>query len=818
MTKTHFVTIAFLALLLPCFQAVAQFSLEGNAVDASTQLPLEGVVLGLEGTPRSALSDSLGNFNLANIRPGNYRLRASFVGFFPFSLDIRVTESKTLIVKLEPKNFVSEEVIIQATRSKTQDPTTNQTITKEELEKVNLGQDLPILLQTATSVVSNSDAGAGVGYTGLSIRGSDATRINVTMNGVPVNDAESHGVFWVNMPDFASSVSSVQIQRGVGTSTNGSAAFGASLNIQTNTLEKEPYAETHNSFGSFNTRKNNVLVGTGLMNEKWALDARLSRISSDGFIDRGSSDLKSFFVSAGYYGKKSLLKFNVLSGTEKTYQAWNGIPESRLNGNRQDMLDYISRNYLSSADSANLVNSGSRTYNQFTYKNQTDNYMQTHYQLFYSYDLGRKWGLNTALHYTKGAGYYEEFKPGENNSKYNLPNYIFGTDTLTTTDLIRRRWLDNDFYGATYSLTHEGDKLSFTFGGAANQYKGTHFGEVIWAQISALPDNTYRYYDNAATKTDITNYVKLGYLLSSGWRLYGDLQTQNIQYQFEGYDRNLNPTDQSVNLFFFNPKAGISYQPHKNQLFYLSYGKSQREPVRDDFVNSSPQSRPKPEWMHNGELGWRQSGKRWTLSANYYLMYYTDQLVLTGQINDVGAYIRSNVGKSYRQGVELEAAYKVLPEVQLSGNVTLSRNRISAFNYYLDDYSTGEQKLTVYKDTPIAFSPDLIASGEIRYLPIKNLEAALISKWVGRQYLDNTGNKNKSLDPYQFLNFRASYRIYVPFVKEISVQVLVNNVLNARYEANGYTWGYVYDGQVTAENFYFPQAGRNFLVGVNVRF
>jgi iron complex outermembrane receptor protein len=819
MKQTKLSVFVFLIFCLGTgFSALAQFSITGTVYDSSGGKPLEAAFVGLEGTGKVTTTNAQGGFEFTNLRPGRYVVKFAFVGFYPLSKSLNLAENVVFPIKLSSKNTYSEEVIVKATRSQKLDPTTSTLIDKEDIAKINLAQDLPILIQMSPSVVSTSDAGAGVGYTGVSIRGSDATRINVTINGIPVNDAESHGVFWVNMPDFASSVNNIQIQRGVGTSTNGSAAFGASLNIQTSTLRKEAYAETNHSFGSFNTLKNNFLVGTGLIDGKWSVDARISKISSDGFIDRGSADLFSNYLSAGYYGKKGILKFNIISGSEKTYQAWNGIPESRLRGDKAEMLNYISRNFLGSSDSAHLVNSNSRTYNSFTYKDQTDNYRQNHFQLFYSYDLGNHWGLNTALHYTKGKGYYEEFKSGESFDDYGLTQPIIGNDTLESTDLIRQRWLDNDFFGGTYSIQYEKEKFNFTLGGSANQYDGGHFGKVIWAQNSNLKDNTFEYYSNKATKNDFSNYVKIGYQITSKIRFYGDLQVRNVFYRFQGYDQNLQSTTQSANFLFINPKAGLTYQFSEQQNTYISYAKSQREPVRDDFVNSSPSSRPKSEILHNIEAGWRFENSRFKSSVNIYGMFYRNQLVLTGQINDVGAYIRSNAKESMRTGVELEAQYKIQPTLYVSGNLTLSRNQITQFKSYTDNYDDGSQVVEVYKNTPIAFSPALISAVELVWIPLKNLEAGLMGKSVGRSYLDNTGTKSRSLDPYQFLNLRASYRIYLPLVKEITVQALVNNLLDSQYETNGYTFGYISGGQQTTENFYYPQAGRNFLLGINLKF
>lgn len=809
--------LVLIPVLFGILSAQAQHLIVGKVLDVQDGHAIEGAQIVVEANGRSALSDAEGRFSILLGSAGSYRVQVRMLGYHTWMQPIQVQGETNLEINLESKNSLSEEVIISATRSQLRDPTTATNISKEALEKVNLGQDLPVLLQMAPSVITTSDAGAGVGYTGINIRGSDATRINVTVNGVPLNDAESQGVFWVNMPDFATSVSSIQIQRGVGTSTNGPAAFGASLNIQTNTLEKDAYAESSQSIGSFQTWKSNLRAGTGLINNSWAVDVRLSRIQSDGFIDRASSDLGSSYISGGYYGKKGLLKFNFIHGTEKTYQAWNGIPESRIKGDMDAMNAFADRNELSPEERNHLLQSGSRTYNPFTYKGQTDNYKQTHYQLFYSYNFNENWLLNTGLFLTKGAGYYEEFKSGQKFSSYGLPNPIIGGDTLIKTDLIRQRWLDNNFFGATYSLQYQKNNMTWTFGGVASQYRGDHFGDVIWAKVSDLKDNNFRYYENDARKTDITDYLRLNWDFGRGILLYGDVQVRAIQYRFQGFDRNLNATDQEVQMLFFNPKAGISWQMNPAQQWYLSYGKANHEPARVDFVNSSPESRPRAEQLHNLELGWRWKGKTTRATINYYLMYYKDQLVLTGQINDVGAYIRSNVDESYRMGIELESAWEMTPTLQLFANGTISRNRILSYRYFLDNYDNGGQLETLLKNAPIAFSPDYVASGGVSWFPFRNWETALEAKWVGRQYLDNTGSAAKSIDPYQFLNFRTAWNVMIPKLKRCQIQLMVNNILDARYINNGYTYGYIFGGATVNENFYFPSAGRNFLVGVNLR-
>lgn len=813
----------FIGILISGSTVFAQFSISGTISEKYDGKSISLAQLGLEGTAFASISEQNGHFEIQNIIPGRYFLRAQYPGYFPVRVPVLIKENLKIDLRMEVRNMLPEEVIVSATRSGSADPGTRSLVKKEDLEKLNLGQDLPILLQQETSVLASSDAGAGVGYTGLSIRGSDATRINVNMNGIPVNDAESHGLFWVNMPDFSSSVNSIQIQRGVGTSSNGAAAFGASLNIQTNTLRPDAWAETSHSYGSFNTLKNNIQIGTGLIDGKWSAEARVSKISSDGFINRGSSDLRSQYFSGGYYGKKGILKFVLLDGTEKTYQAWNGIPEARLLGNTQGIADFFVRNQygppiLTTADSVNLQQSGSRTYNYFNYKNQTDNYRQTHYQLFYSYEPAKNWNINTALHYTRGAGYYEEYRTADALANYTLSPLIHGSDTVLVSDLVRQRWLDNHFFGGTWSLQYHGEKLDLSWGGAANRYLGDHFGKVIWTKEGATNGNDFRYYFNDASKTDITQYIKVGYLLSPKLRLFADLQMRNIGYRFAGFDRNLNASDQKVSLNFINPKAGLTFSPDSLSQIWLWYGKSQREPVRDDFTNSSPDSRPKPEVLHNVELGWRFENRRFRSSVNLYHMEYVNQLILTGRINDVGAYIRNNVKSSYRSGLELEAAASISQKIQVNGNLTLSQNRIREYRYFVDNYDTGIQDEILLKNTAISFSPSLIASAGIVYQPFRNFEAGLQAKFAGRQYLDNTGDKAKSIDPYQFLNLRATWHIQLPLVRELQLSLLVNNLLNQAYQTSGYTFGYVYGGQRTTENFYFPQAGRNFLLGATLKF
>jgi iron complex outermembrane receptor protein len=712
-----------------------------------------------------------------------------------------------------------DNVTVSSTRIDHRSAMAYSTLSKSQIADQNLGQDLPYLLNQQPSVVTTSDAGTGVGYTGIRIRGSDATRVNVTINGIPVNDAESQGTYWVDLPDIASSVDNIQIQRGVGSSTNGAGSFGGSLNIQTTKLNPHAYGEYNVAYGSFHTLKNTVNAGTGLLNNKFAVDARLSKITSDGFIDRGSSNLQSYYLSGGYYGKSSILKFITFSGLEETYQAWNGIPEARLKGDAEGMQQYIDRNYLDEEDAHHLLNSNSRTYNQFTYANQVDHYKQDYYQLHYTQEYNAHWNSHIALHYTKGKGYYEEYKKGEAFSKYGLKDVIIGGGSITTTNLVRRRWLDNDFYGTVFSLNYNSKKkLSGLIGGAWNQYNGQHFGEVIWAQYASNASPHHRYYNDTANKTDLTVFIKLNYLIASKLNLFVDLQERNIYYKFLGYNRFLENVQQTASLNFFNPKFGVNYDFLENASVYASYSIGQKEPGRDDYTQSTPGSRPKAEKLYDAEAGYRHFTKKISWGLNLYYMNYQDQLIVTGQINDVGAYIHTNVPKSYRRGVEAEMGFQPLKKLSWNINATYSQNKIVNYNEFIDNYDAGDQLVTSYKTTDIAFSPSVIAGSTVAYEAFKNFKLSFISKYVGKQFLDNTSSETKKLDAFFVNDVRIHYSFKTTWLKEIGLTLAVNNIFNEQYESNGYTYAYIAGGKRITENFYFPQAGINLLGGVCLKF
>lgn len=762
--------------------------------------PLSNASVTVSRTQRhSSQTDQQGHTKFLNLSAGRYQIRATFVGYGTKDTTILLDADKQITLQLFPSSIRTEEVLVTATRAGDNAATTYKNLSKEDIRRNNLGQDIPYLLDQTPSVVIGSDAGAGIGYTNMTIRGSDNQRINVTLNGIPLNDAESMGSFFVNLPDFASSAESIQIQRGIGTSTNGAGAFGASLNIQSDILEQNPYSELNNSVGSYNTWKNTVKVGSGLINDRFAFNGRLSKISSDGYIDRASSDLKSFYFDAGYYGNKHQLKATIFSGKEKTYQAWDGVPEEMLEENRR--------------------------YNGFTYENQTDNYTQTHHHLHYNYFASERTTFNAALHYTRGAGYYEEYKKAQSFGSYGLAPIEIGGTTIDKTDLIRRRWLDNHFYGTVLSIKHTlNENHNLIFGGGANQYKGDHYGEVIWAQYASDSKLGDKYYLNDAEKNDVNVYGKWNATFGA-MRLYTDLQYRFVDYTFEGYNHNLELADVNVKHHFFNPKIGATYMLSSTANVYASYAFGNKEPVRKDYTESSPNARPKPERMHDIEVGYRLRQENINLGANAYGMFYKDQLIQTGEINDVGGAIRENVPDSYRIGLELDAAWQISEQFRWKATAGLSQNKIKNYTEFITVMDENWTELDVpqiekqYSSTTISFSPSTILSNEFSYSPIRPLEFAFVSKYVSRQYLDNTQSEDRSVNPFFVNNIRLRYNFSLLGIKDIDANLAVNNIFNEKYESHGYTYGGITpDGTRLFGNAYFPQAETNFLFGLNIRF
>ncbi|MCL9768837.1 TonB-dependent receptor [Flavobacterium sp. HXWNR69] len=682
-----------------------------------------------------------------------------------------------------------KEVTVSSVRAKDKNPITFTNVSKEEIAPRNLGQDVPVLLQYLPSVVSTTDAGNGVGYTYMRVRGSDGSRINVTLNGIPFNDSESQGTFFVNLPDFASSLESVQLQRGVGTSTNGAGAFGASLNMATKSYQEKAYAEIANSFGSFNTRKHTLAFGTGLHNN-FELNGRISNIASDGFIDRASSNMFGYFFNANYVKESTLVKFMAFGGKEKTYQAWYGIEDPEKL--RNDRTFNPAGMYFD--ENGNM---------QF-YDDETDNYWQNHFQLHWTEKWSENWISNAALHYTIGKGYFEQYKEDEDLTDYYLP--AFNGNSIS--DLVRKRWLDNDFFGATFSLNYRDSKTDFLLGGAANRYLGLHYGEVVWTQNYIPSPN--RYYDNYGNKDDVNFYTKASYNITNKFNLFADLQYRMVFYEANSFRFN----DVNDIFRFFNPKTGINFQLNEKNVFYGYFGIANKEPRRDDYESGAT----KPERLLDYELGWKYNSKKIRLNTNVFYMRYHNQLVMTGALNDVGSPIFTNSGKSYRLGLEVESVIALSDKLILNPNITLSQNKNEDFYFQRDGI------IQDLGNTNIAFSPSMVAGNRLAYLPVKGLQLSLLSKFVGEQYMGNIDSKKSILDSYLVNDFNASYDWQInQGIKSVVFSALVNNIFNVEYESNGYFYTYedTWSGPtpITIEGAgFYPQAGINFLLGVTLKF
>ena len=719
-----------------------------------------------------------------------------------FALNIIAQESDSITFK---KNL--DEVSVNALRANEKTPIAFTNISKSEIKKSNLGQDLTYLISLTPSVVTTSDAGAGIGYTSLRVRGTDPSRINVTINGIPINDSESQGVWWVNMPDFASSLDNIQIQRGVGTSTNGAAAFGASINLKTMGLNQKAYTITNNSVGSFNTLKNNIEFGSGLLNNKFTFDGRLSKISSDGYIDRASSDLKSLYLQGAFFGKKSVLKAIIFSGQERTYQAWNGVPQRYLDTNR--------------------------TFNSYNYENEVDNYNQTHYQLHYNEQLNSKTNIHLATHYTHGEGYYENEKLNQDLADYALSNVLIGNDTIFSTDLVRRKWLNNDFGGITYSINHKNDFINLVIGGANNVYSGQHYGNVIWAQYISNGLFNHEYYKNIATKYDNNLFIKSNFQASEKTSLFLDLQSRNIEYEFNGNDIEGNSETQEVSLEFFNPKFGLSHKLNEEQLFYGSFAVANKEPNRSDYVESSPNSRPLHETLYDTEIGFKYSTSDFRFNANAYIMNYDNQLIKTGELNDVGYFTSENVKSSFRRGIELEGSVLLSKKLTWAANMTLSENKIDTFIEYIDSWDTGGQEEVIYTNTDLAFSPSIIWASQLTYNFEDNLSLDFITKYVGEQFIDNSSSNDRKLDDYLVNNLRVTYDLKSKIFNYARISLQINNLFYEEYVSNAWIYRFVSDSYDPSEDDhyvtqgsdggynmagYFPNATRNYLIGLTLGF
>lgn len=671
-------------------------------------------------------------------------------------------------------------------------PISKEQVKKDQIEKKNLGQDVPYLLKNNLSIVSSSDTGNGVGYTNMRIRGNDQNRINLTLNGVPVNNAESQGPFWINMPDLASSMSSITIQRGVGTTTEGVGSFGASINVKTQEPSNSPYFQTDQSIGSFNTHKHTFGIGTGnLLNDQLKIDARVSFIKSDGYVDRAYSDLFSYYTHAVFKKNKTRIGALVFGGKEQTYQAWNGIDEETLKKRRT--FNTSGAIYGSNGEIVRF------------YDNQIDHYLQNHYHLYLDQEINSIWQLKSTIFYTKGKGYFEEYGQNSKLNDYKLAPININGITINETDLIRQQWLNNDFYGIVNSLLGFYKRWTIELGLGANIYQGQHYGKVIWAQNFSDQINGHEYYRNKAKKEDLSTYAKAIYKLNKKWEFFGDIQYRFINY--EGHDvpggeslyKNGGELNFDKNYNFLNPKVGTTYKLEKGDI-YFTYGIAQREPTRDDILNNKD---IKHELMHNVEVGLRKNTLPFSYTVNCYGMYYLNQLVLSGAVNDVGSFIRENSGKSYRTGIELSASYLVNTKLLLSANSTVSINKNI-------NYKKEEGLYTVdLGNTDLAFSPNYIGNLIIEWKPIKNLSATLSNQYVSSQYLTNENQKNAKLDGYFTSDIVIQYSPTLPKLKDFSLKLALNNIFNATYINNGY----YYDNVA----YYYPQAGFNILTGISLR-
>ena len=780
MKKITFFLFLFASLLVNA----QSYILSGKVVDEN-QEPLFGATIVVKETRAGTSADIDGKFQF-RLKEGIYTLQVSYVGFKTVSKTVELTEQKEVIIVLPADDNLLDEVLVKAVRATSNIPVTFSNLSKQEIAKRNLGQDIPILLNYLPSVVSSSDAGAGIGYTYLNVRGSNSERINVTINGIPYNDAESHGTFWVNLGDFASSTENLQLQRGVGTSTNGSGAFGASLNILTDAFSEDAFGEISNSFGSFGTRKHTVKFSTGKLNDHFEISGRLSNIYSDGYVDRAYADLKSYFLQGAYVDDNTLIKAIAFGGTEVTYQAWFGLTPEQLEENRRQ--------------------------NPYTYDNEVDDYQQNHYQFHWNEKLNENWSTNLGLNYTKGQGFFEQFREGEDAADFD--NLI-----ADGSDVIVRRWLDNDFYVANFTVDYQKEDVNIISGISYSNYTGDHFGEVIWGSDLA-PGTSIRdrYYFSDAKKTDFSIFSKATFDLSDKVSAYIDIQGRFVNYETAGLTSDRDPLDVDASFSFFNPKAGFIYKIADENSLYLSYARANREPNRNDFENGVNTN----ETLDDIEFGWRLKTDKIRLNTNVYFMNYQNQLVLTGALDDVGAPIRATSGKSYRLGLEIDA------DIQISDMVSIRPNAAFSSNKNRDFFAPIDGNLENLGNTPLSFSPNVIIGNAFVFQPSQNFQVSFLSKFVGEQFMSNLGSRVSNLDVLDSFFTSDLNFVYTIDTEKIFDQIiitgLINNIFDAEFVDRGYyfffddTW--TNPGTTTTVDGagYYPQATANFLVGVTLRF
>lgn len=791
-------------LLFITFTSIAQNNFVGRVTDSSGE-PIVGANILIEESNLITYTDEKGKFYL-NSNSTNIDIQVSHVGYLTKEIEFSNPNQEINIV-LDDGIILKDEIKVISTRAKYNSPFAFTNISKSFIEKNNSGKDIPFLINSTPSTYSTSDAGNGIGYTGVRIRGSDATRINVTINGIPYNDSESHGVFWVNVSDLASSANSIQVQRGVGSSTNGGGAFGGTVSIKTGKASEDFKLKYSSSAGSYKSFKNTLELNSGLIKNKINMNLRLSKINSDGYVDRATSDLKSYYASASYYSDKTSIDLINFSGKERTYQSWWGTPEGRINNDIEEMNNVIANNGYSDEQADNLLNSG-RTFNYYTYDNQTDNYQQDHYQMHFNHDISNTANLHLALHYTYGRGYYEEFREDDNLSNY----YDFLENK--SLDLVRRRWLSNHFYGLTYSFSKKFDKSEINIGGALNEYDADHFGEIIQPQLMVSEP----YYFSKSFKKDGNIFIKYNLNITESAELFTDMQLRGYSHKMKGNDNDKSIIDVDKNNVFFNPKVGLTKSLNDKVILYGSIAVANREPIRSDYIDSKIE--PKHESLVNIELGKGFNYNIGSFNTNLYLMEYNNQLITTGEVNDVGAYIRENVKKSRRFGVEFTNVLNS-KDFYVNSSLSLSRNLVYNFNETLYDYGADFSQYNIienkYGVTDLAFSPGVLLNNHFEWKANKFLSFILNSKYVGKQYLDNTSNEKRVLKDFLINDFKIQTNLTNNVFNNLFFKIEINNIFNVKYSSNGYTFGY-YGGMdyEVRENYFYPQATRNIMFSVSI--
>jgi len=801
-----------LILMLSTMRAEAyqdkNFSIKGKVTD-NNGIGLPGASVTINNNLQGTFTKSDGSYIITGLKYGKYTISVSYMGYEAVAKEVILNGNIDLNIELQNLTYKIDEVMISALRAGEHSPIAYSEVDKSTIRNINTGQDMPYLLSLTPSLIETSEAGNGIGYTGLRIRGTDGNRINVTIDGIPLNDPESQQVFWVDLPDIASSVDNIQVQRGAGTSSNGAGAFGATISLQTLNPENVPFAEVSTTYGSFNTRKNMISAGTGLLGGKFALQMRYSDLKSDGYIYRTGSDHRSAYVSGIFKTGKSSIKANIILGEEHTGIGWWGVPKEMLS---------VDRRYNPAGEYTD--EDGNVQY----YDNESDNYKQDHFQLMFNRKMSNFLTLNAALHYTKGKGYYEEYREDQTLSDYGLPLVVIGDSVISSTDLIRRKWMSNDFYGLVASIKYKRDRVEAVAGGGINTYMGDHYGNIIWMRNAGSTEKDYRWYFNSAYKAEVSLYGKINYSLSEKLNVFGDLQYRYIDYSMVGEDDDLKNLNQDHNFSFFNPKGGLFYSISANQDAYLSFSVAHREPTRSDFKEATGDAAatPKAETLYDTELGYKLRSGNSLFGVNLYGMIYSDQLVPTGELSDVGYSIMTNVDKSYRLGIETSASFRLTEKMNWNLNLTLSKNTIADFTEYYTNYNSSDNSTEYLNrnlgNVDIAYSPSVSGTSDILYTIFKNTDLHFITKFVGKQYIDNTMNDERAIDPYLVNNLRIDFHPVIKNIKGLEIQLQVNNIFNEVYENNGYGGNWFEDGVEKSWSYYFPQAGINYLLRASIKF